>query len=161
MIDNRPDKSGFAGHAVLFPLVEEYRDCAGVRRVFKIESEQTDLGWMLTATEQNDRPHGYSFKEFSTASPAEALGPLRHKIKAGLAIKYLDLSSKKPRDGTRRGARGRHVRVDEGARGAAEFLRGVGVRDVAVRVTRVPLLSLPCMGGESTHCQRPRTVGWG
>lgn len=95
MIDNRPDKSGFAGHAVLFPLVEEYRDCAGVRRVFKIESEQTDLGWMLTATEQNDRPHGYYFKEFSTASPAEALGPLRHKIKAGLAIKYLDLSSKK------------------------------------------------------------------
>jgi len=95
MIDNRPDKSGFAGHAVLFPLVEEYRDCAGVRRVFKIESEQTDLGWMLTATEQNDRPHGYSFKEFSTASPAEALGPLRHKIKAGLAIRYLDLSSKK------------------------------------------------------------------
>jgi hypothetical protein len=95
MIDNRPDKSGFAGHAVLFPIVEEYRDCAGVRRVFKIESEQTDLGWMLTATEQNDRPHGYSFKEFSTASPAEALGPLRHKIKAGLAIRYLDSSSKK------------------------------------------------------------------
>lgn len=96
MIDNRPDKGGFAGRAVLFPLVEEYRDCAGVRRVFKIESEQTDIGWMLTATEQNDLPHGYQFKEFSTASPAEALAPLRHKIKSGLAIKYLDPSGKKP-----------------------------------------------------------------
>ena len=95
MIDNRPDKGGFAGHPVLFPLIEEYRDCAGVRRVFKIESEQTELGWMLTATEQGDHPHGYYFKEFSTSSPAEALVPLKHKIKAGLAVKYLDTSSKK------------------------------------------------------------------
>ena len=95
MIDNRPEKGGFAGHPILFPLIEEYRDCAGVRRVFKLESEQTDLGWVLTATEQVDGPHGYYFKEFSTSSPAEALAPLRHKIKTGLAVRYLDASSKK------------------------------------------------------------------
>lgn len=96
MIDNRSDKGGFSGRAVLFPVVEEYTDCAGARRVFKIESEQTDLGWMLTATEQNPPAHGYVFKEFSASSPAEALGPLRHKIKSGLAVRYLDPSSKKP-----------------------------------------------------------------
>jgi len=75
-----------------FPIVEEHVDCAGTRRVFRIEAEQVSEGWVLTAREP-DKDYGYEFHAFSPCSPAQALGPLRYMIRAGLATKYLDTSS--------------------------------------------------------------------
>ena len=35
-----------------FPIIDEYYDCAGKKKVFQIKNQQLPNGWFLTAIEQ-------------------------------------------------------------------------------------------------------------
>ncbi|OHB49721.1 MAG: hypothetical protein A2Y10_06065 [Planctomycetes bacterium GWF2_41_51] len=76
----------------VFPIIDEYHDCAGKKRVFQISSHQLPMGWHLIATEQQPDGCGYQIEAFSETSPYSALGQLRKKIKEAISIKYLDAS---------------------------------------------------------------------
>ena len=75
-----------------FPIINEYYDCAGKKRILKINSKQLPNGWLLTAVEQQSDEHGYQVEAFSETSPYSALGEIRKKIRRLLSVKYLDLS---------------------------------------------------------------------
>jgi len=75
-----------------FPIIDEYYDCAGKKKVFQINNQIVPNGWHLTATEQQPNGHGYQIEAFSETSPYTALGQIRTKIRKALSVKYMDLS---------------------------------------------------------------------
>ena len=75
-----------------FPIIDEYHDCAGKKKIFQINSKHLPNGWFLTAIEQHPDEHGYQIEAFSETSPYIALGEIRKKIRKALSVKYLDLS---------------------------------------------------------------------
>ena len=76
-----------------FPIIDEYHDCAGKKKVFQINNQQLPNGWFLTAIEQQSDEHGYQIEAFSETSPYLALGEIRKKIRKALSVKYLGLSA--------------------------------------------------------------------
>ena len=75
-----------------FPIIDEYYDCAGKKKVFQINNQQLPNGWFLTAIEQQSDEHGYQIEAFSETSPYLALGQIRKKIRKALSVKYMDMS---------------------------------------------------------------------
>ena len=73
-----------------FPREEKYIDCSGVERSFEINLKPILVdGYLVNAREINNDEYGYEFSVYSSASPFEALGRLRNKIRWGLSRKYL------------------------------------------------------------------------
>ena len=48
-----------------FPITDEHHDCAGIKRLFKIDAQHLPNGWFLSAIEQQVGEHGYQFNTFS------------------------------------------------------------------------------------------------
>lgn len=74
-----------------FPAVESFTDFAGKRRSFVITLLDLPMGYFVRAHERG-REHGkggYRFASYSPVDPFAALGLLRHKIRRGLATRYL------------------------------------------------------------------------
>jgi hypothetical protein len=73
-----------------FPREEKYVDCSGMERLFEITLKPIIVdGYLVHAREITNDKYGYEFSIYSSASPFEALGRLRHKIRRGLSRKYL------------------------------------------------------------------------
>jgi hypothetical protein len=78
------------------PESEEFVDCSGTRREFSLKCHQVPTGWAVTATEVTGNDFGYMFVGFSPSNPYLALGQVRAKIRAGLAIRYLSAAEPEP-----------------------------------------------------------------
>lgn len=77
---------------IKWPINEEFLDCAGERREFRIAPHDTvSEGFLLEAAEiRDDNEPGYSFSVFSEAYAIYgALGRLRRKIRCGLSRRYM------------------------------------------------------------------------
>jgi len=75
----------------VFPLRDDFCDCCGQRRWFVMAMEHVQLGYAISATEENTEDNeGYQFREFDPISPYLALGRLRARIQRALAIRHLE-----------------------------------------------------------------------
>lgn len=74
------------------PRTDEYVDCAGIRRTFRVYRQRPALtaGYLLCADEvRDDGAGGYHFEVLAESCPFAGLASLDNKIRRELARKYL------------------------------------------------------------------------
>ena len=80
-----------------FPLHETFTDCCGQERLFIITADEVPVGgWVVRAEEADSPDLGYEFAAYAVASPYQALGLLRFKVRRELATRYLDPRKEDP-----------------------------------------------------------------
>jgi hypothetical protein len=75
----------------VFPLRDDFCDCCGQHRWFVISMDEVQLGFAITAQEEEvEGDDGYWFREFDANCPFLALGRLRGRIRHALATRHVE-----------------------------------------------------------------------